>query len=219
MEKLNLLGQTAAYSLADYTTAESLMPRLKGRTVRGVMEELVRALNIPAHDEAVRAGLMSLNCELLTGPLDLRVIIVPVRWPAESRPRFALARPLNLLEWRASPLSPIEFVVLFVDPSPGRSEGTQVLAALDRLNKNLDRLRELRAAPSGAVMLTVLAHLPVAARERDGVLPPRIPTPEVRRVVSLPVFGSGVKGMHRRSEVGNRVENHERKPEGCPLPS
>jgi hypothetical protein len=68
-------------------------------------------------------------------------------------------------------------------------------------------------------MLTVLAHLPVAAREREVVLPPRRPTPEIRRVVSLPVFGSGIKGMHRRSEAGNLVENHERKPEGCPQPS
>jgi len=144
MQPVRSTNQTAPRSLADYTRADLLRLRLEGRTVRAVTEELLGALRQEACPAAVRpAALKALNLELLTGRVGASAVTASVHSPGETHPRFVLGRAPEPLAWRASTLTPIEFVVVLIESAPGSTEGRQVLAALARLNQDRACLAEL----------------------------------------------------------------------------
>lgn len=195
MQVVTATNQIALRSLANYTSAVLLQPRLEGRTVRAVMEELVGVLRPEACPPTVRhAASKALNRELLTGCVDSRAAKVAMHLPGETQPRFVLGCAPEPLPWRAVKLTPIEFVILLVEPPPGGEEGKQVSAALTRLTHDNERLDALRAAQSAADMLAVLAQVSVPANGRDTVLQPSVLQRGAKPVIHLDTLEPGSHG-------------------------
>jgi hypothetical protein len=200
MHTPNHTVQTAPRSLADYSSAESLIVGLSGRAAPAILDELIRALHVEdRREEVFYAGLKSLNSALLIGPVDAGTLIASVDLPGETRPRFALGSAWEPLPWRASKLTPIEIVILLVEPSRESVAGKQVLAALTRLTRDRDRLSALCAARCVEDMLAVLAQVPVLANVRDPTFPSSVPQPEAKLVITVGTFERGARGKHHWS--------------------
>ena len=192
MPPVTSTNQIAPCSLADYTSADSLHLRLEGRNVRAVMEELIGVPGREACPAAVlHAAMKSLTLELLTGRVDASAVRATVHLPGETRPRFFLGRAPELLPWRASKLTPIEFVILLVEPPPGDAEGRRVWAGLARLIQDHDRLDALRMAQSAAEMLAVLDQVAVLANELDTALQPAVLQREAKQSISPGTLSPG----------------------------
>jgi len=184
-------NQTALHSLADYTRPEWLRLRLKSRSLRGVMEELLRTPPLETSPATVLyAAQTAVNLALLTGRTDTSGVAAAVPRPGEPRPRLILGRASEPLQWRARNLTPVEFVAVLLGPSPGSTEGRQVLAALEHLCQDQACLADLRVAQTAAEMLAVLARRPVLTDDPVPVTPPAQVTARVPQAVAL-----GAKGV------------------------
>ena len=127
----------------------------------GVVNELnfVLQMNetLPEHLFATAADL---NHELLTSVwLDGGMAIGQVRTAMLPHTRFALGRAKESLPWRASTLTPINFVVLVVEPSDKSVEYHRVVDALNTLAHHTEALKLLRAASSAEAILAILSDV------------------------------------------------------------
>jgi mannitol/fructose-specific phosphotransferase system IIA component (Ntr-type) len=159
----------AAPSLADYTSAALIIPRLQGKSMPGIMKELCQLMH---QTDGLMPGVLfdslkALNRELLTGmALDFGACFPTVRVRGLQRPRFALGRTAKPMACRAKFYPPIEFVFLVVGPDPGTKESQQLAETLSRLGKDRLRLTELGASQSAEEMQAALARFHLVGEEQ-----------------------------------------------------
>jgi mannitol/fructose-specific phosphotransferase system IIA component (Ntr-type) len=159
----------AAPSLADYTSAALIIPRLQGKTIHAIMNELCQVLHQTddLKQEVVTDSLQALNRELLTGTaLDFGACFPIVPVGGLERPRLALGRTSEPLAWRAKFYPPIEFVFLVVGPDPSTKEFRRVAETLNRLGRDRLHLNELGAAHSAEVIQAALARFHLVGEEQ-----------------------------------------------------
>jgi mannitol/fructose-specific phosphotransferase system IIA component (Ntr-type) len=148
-------------TLAEFTSANLILPELQTRTTVGVVNELNFVLqmheNLPEH---LFATVGDLNHALLTSVwLDGGMAIAQVRTAALPHTRFALGRAKQPLPWRASSLTPIYFVVLVVEPSDKPVEYHRVVDALNTLAHHTEVLKLMRAAANAGEILAILSDV------------------------------------------------------------
>jgi len=147
-----------AGSLADYTHANLIVPRLRDREAAGVIKELGQVLHregcirelLPFYNEA-------LNREFLVNTATETGLAFPhARLSGISRLVFALGRSPKPLAWGAGGGPPVSFVFLVAVPAQDAPGYLQLLSAMIRLGTNPSLLHELREASSAQEMLEVL---------------------------------------------------------------
>lgn len=168
------LAPNPTRTLADFTSAALMLPKLRGCSMAEVIHELSQALHqengsIP---DVLYPGLNALNCELLTSMvLDLGAAFPHVSVATLSRSRFALGRAGELFSWRALAFRQIDLVFLILDPLKADVESSQLVSTLHNLGENRSRLDDLRSATTAEEMLVVLAQVPLVAVSELPVLP------------------------------------------------
>lgn len=168
------LAPNPTRTLADFTSAALMLPKLRGRSMAEVINELSQALHqengsIP---DVLYPGLNALNCELLTSlVLDLGAAFPHVSVATLSRSRFALGRAGELFSWRAPAFRQIDLVFLILDPVKADVESRQLVSTLHNLGKNRSRLDNLRSATTAEEMRVVLAQVPLVAASELPTLP------------------------------------------------
>jgi len=158
-----------APSLADYTSAALIIPRLHEETMHGIMNQLCQVLQQTdgLMQEVLSDSLQALNRELLTGrALDFGACFPSVQVRGLQRPRFALGRTAEPLAWRAKFYPPIEFVFLLVGPDPSTKESQRLAATLSWLGRDRLHLNELGAAHSAEEMQATLARFHLVGEEQ-----------------------------------------------------
>ncbi len=161
------LAPNPTLTLADFTSATLMLPKLQGWSMSEVMRELSQALHQEngSMPDLFKPGLKALNRELLTSmALDFGAVLPQVPLPGLHRPFFALGRTAKPLPWRASFYPPIELVFLVVEPAKNDLQSRQLGEALAHLAKDRLRLGDLRRARNVETMLAVLE----AVRIRTG---------------------------------------------------
>lgn len=157
-----LLAPNPMRTLADFTSAALMLPKLQGRSMSEVMRELSQALHLEngSVPDPFNPGLKALNRELLTSrALDFGAVLPQVPLPGLHRPFFALGRTAEPLPWRASFYPPIELVFLVVEPAKNDWQLRQLAEALAHLAKDRLRLDDLRRARNAEEMLAVLEQV------------------------------------------------------------
>lgn len=181
------LAPNPTLTLADFTSAALMLPKLRGRSMSNVMRELGQALH---HEDAsvsdiLYPGLKALYSELLTSTvLDLGAAFPHVSVATLSRSRFALGRAGEPLSWRAPAFRPIDLVFLILDPLKADVESRQLVNTLQNLGKNRSRLDDLRSATTAEEMLVVLAQVPLVAVSELAPLPLITAAPHNRPVTT-----------------------------------
>ena len=148
-------------TLADFTSAQLILPELQMHSTSGVVTELNFVLqmheNLPEH---LFATVGDLNHALLTSVwLDGGMAIAQVRTAALPHTRFALGRARLALPWRAANLAPIHFVVLVVEPADKPVEYLRVVDALNTLAHHGEALKLLYESSSAEAMLAILGDV------------------------------------------------------------
>jgi mannitol/fructose-specific phosphotransferase system IIA component (Ntr-type) len=148
-------------TLADFTSANLILPKLYERTTTGVINELNQRLQmhegLPEHLFATTAAI---NHELLASmKLDGGMVLAQVRSATLPHTRFALGRAAETLRWRGSRLPPISFVALIVKPSAKLGEYERVVEVLNALAQHAEALKLMREATSAEEMLAILGNV------------------------------------------------------------
>jgi len=151
-------------TLADFTDATLMLPKLQGRTMPEVMCELSQALHqqdasVP---DILYPSLKALTRELLTSrALDAGSAFPEVRLAEVIHPRFALGRADVPLAWRAVIFPPLEFVFLILQPARPNATCKKLVTGLKRVGTNAQSLARLREARDAHEMLAVLRAEPL----------------------------------------------------------
>lgn len=174
------LAPNPSQTLADFTSANLILPKLYERTTTGVINELNQCLQLheglPEHLFATTA---TINHELLAGMnLDGGMVLAPwsrcvcqsqqrttaystgraqVRSATLPHTRFALGRAGETLPWRGSRRPPITFVALIVEPSAKPGEYERVVEVLNTLAHHTEALKLMREATGAEEILAILA--------------------------------------------------------------
>ena len=151
----------SSISLADYTQAALIVPRLRERETAGVIKELSQLLQqegcvpdvLPFYNE-------TLNREFLVNTATENGFAFPhARLSGIARMSFALGHSAQPLVWGAKGSVPVNFVFLVAVPAPDASSYLQLLSALIRLGNNPDWLRQLKEAKRSQEILHLLGQV------------------------------------------------------------
>ena len=156
------------HTLADYTAPAFLVPRLQGCTIPAVMDELSQVLHHADHPmpDLRSDSRAALQRELLTGvDLSYGTVFPRVRVSGIPRPRFALGRTAEPLQWLAKCYPPTELVFLLAEPATSTPESEQLVETLSRLRRGQAVLGELRLARGAEEMLLLLQRVPLVNPE------------------------------------------------------
>ena len=155
-------------TLADYTAPAFLVPRLLGCTIAAVMHELSQVLHHADHPmpDLSSDSRSALQRELLTGvDLTYGTVFPRVRVSGIPRPRFALGRTAEPLQWLAKCYPPTELVFLLAEPATSTPESEQLVETLTRLRRGQAVLGDLRLARTAEEMLLLLQGIPLVNPE------------------------------------------------------
>jgi len=183
------LAPNPTRTLADFTSAALMLPKLLGRSMSEVMRELSQSLHQEngSKPDIQYPALKALNCELLTSTmLDLGAAFPHVSMASLSQSRFALGRSGEPLPWRAPALRPLDLVFLILEPVKADVESRQLVSTLHNLGKSCSRLDDLRHAATAEEMLAVLAQIPLVTVSELASLP-LISAAHHHRPVRIPV--------------------------------
>jgi mannitol/fructose-specific phosphotransferase system IIA component (Ntr-type) len=157
-----------ARSLADYTGPALIVPRLKGRTMQEVMQELSEALrqSLPTRPDLHAESRAALQRELLTGvDLTSGTVFPRVQVGGLPSPQFAVGRAADPVQWLATFYPPTEFVFLLAEPGVSTKESEQVVETISRLRRDQGILQELRSAVAAEALLGALGRFPLVSPE------------------------------------------------------
>jgi len=183
-------------TLADYTAPALLVPRLQGCTTPAVMDELSQVLHHADHPmpNLCSDSRAALQRELLTGvDLTYGTVFPRVRVSGIPRPRFALGRTAEPLQWLAKCYPPTELVFLLAEPAASTPESEQLVETLSRLRRGQAILSDVRLARTAEEMLLLLQRVPL-------VNPEELATVQARLLQRVNYYaGSGLaRGQTRR---------------------
>jgi len=155
------------HTLADFTSANLILPELGEHSTSGVVNELNQRLQmnegLPEHLFATTAAV---NRELLAGgKLDGGMVLAQVRSATLPHTRFALGRALEPLPWRGARLNPLNFVALVVEPSANPGEYERVVEVLNTLAQHTEALKLMREATGAEEILAILAGFSFHCRQ------------------------------------------------------
>jgi hypothetical protein len=146
-------------TLADFTSANLILPKLYERTTTGVINELNQRLQMhegmPEHLFATTAAI---NHEVLASmKLDGGIVLAQVGSTTLPHTRFALGRVGETLLWRGSRRAPITFVALIVEPVANPGEYERVVEVLNTLAHHAEALKLMCDATGAEEILAILA--------------------------------------------------------------
>lgn len=162
MPPLDLTSHAVAPStLADYTRASLIVPRLRERDTAGIISELSQALQ---REGCVGDMLpfyhVALNQELLANSaLECGLAFPHARLSGIKQLQFAFGRAPQPVIWGAKGCSPVQFVFLLAVPATDAAGYLHLLASLARLGQQAGLLADLRTAESPEAVLAVLDQI------------------------------------------------------------
>jgi mannitol/fructose-specific phosphotransferase system IIA component (Ntr-type) len=155
------VNATPAASLADYTKAALIVPRLRERDTAGIISELSQVLQrngcvpdvLPFYHAA-------LNQELLANSAQECGLAFPhARLSGVKQLQFAFGRPAQPVIWAAKGSWPADLIFLLAVPATDAAGYLHLLASLARLGQQPDDLAGLRHAESAEAVLEVLGRI------------------------------------------------------------
>ncbi len=156
----------APESLAQYTRAGLIIPRLRQRDTAGIISELSHAL----HREGCLPDVLpfyhaALNQELLAdSALDCGIAFPHARLGGIKQLQFAFGRVPEPVSWGAKGFWPVRFVFLLAVPPTDAASYLHLLASLARLGQQPAVIAELRAGTDAEAILRTLHKI----RMRNG---------------------------------------------------
>ena len=155
------LPPVAPSTLANYTRAALIVPRLRQRDTAGIISELSQALQ----REGCVADMLpfyhvALNQELLaSSALQCGLALPHARLSCVKQLQFAFGRTPQPVSWGANGCSPVEFIFLLAVPATDAAAYLHLLASLARLGQQAVLLASLRTAETPAAILSVLEQI------------------------------------------------------------
>lgn len=155
------LNPVAPSTLADYTRASLIVPRLRERDTAGIISELSQALQ---RDGVVPDVLpfyhVALNQELLaSSAVECGIAFPHARLSGVKQLQFAFGRLLQAVPWGAKGCSPVQFIFLLAVPATDATGYLHLLASLARLGQQPGLLAQLRIAETPDAILAVLEQI------------------------------------------------------------
>ena len=151
-----------AESLADYTSAELIVPALQGHEPTAVIQELTRVLRASGRiSDALAFYHAAANMEFLHSSVRPSGVALPYARSAEvSNVCFAVGRSVRPVGWKAgSQTVPVQLIFLLALPSTEASDYISVMLSLGELGNDRALLEQLRAAPSAEDILSILRRV------------------------------------------------------------
>ncbi len=154
---------TAAGSLADYTRAGLIVPKLRERDTAGIIGELSGALQregcvpdlLPFYHAALNQELLSNSAQ------DCGLAFPHARLSGLKHLQFAFGRTREPVIWGARGLWPVQVIFLLAVPATDAACYLHVLASIARLSREPERIRELRAANTTQEILALLEAIKI----------------------------------------------------------
>jgi mannitol/fructose-specific phosphotransferase system IIA component (Ntr-type) len=148
-------------TLADFTSLELIVPRLRGRDEAAVLQELSQALQregrVPDFLPFYHAAL---NREfLVSSDLEAGMAFPHARLPGLKELSFALGRGDRPLVWGAKAGHSVRLIFLIAVPGTESTQYLSLLSGLARLAKDGGLMEKLRAAADAARMFEVLQQI------------------------------------------------------------
>jgi mannitol/fructose-specific phosphotransferase system IIA component (Ntr-type) len=157
-------GDTA--TLADFTSASLIIPRLRGQDVATVIQELGQALRreqrvpdlLPFYHAA-------LNREfLLSTDTESGMAFPHARLPGLKELSFAVGRSNRPLGWNAPALTPVRLIFLIAVPATDSAQYLLLTSGLARLARDSRLVESLQTAPDAGQILAVLQQVKLRAQ-------------------------------------------------------
>jgi mannitol/fructose-specific phosphotransferase system IIA component (Ntr-type) len=150
-----------AVSLADYTSAGLIVPRLRERDTAGIISELSQLLqregSVP---DVLQFYQAALNQELLANSaLESGLAFPHARLNGAKRLQFAFGRTPEPIVWGARSSWPVQLVFLLAVPATDAAAYLHLLASLARLGQQPEHLIQLRKAEDAEAILAVLQQI------------------------------------------------------------
>lgn len=153
----------ALASLASYTSAGLVIPRLHEADTPGVINELSQALQregavpdlLPFYHTALNQELLSTTS--VTGGL----AFPHARLSGVKRLRFAFGRAPRPINWAGKSAWPVQLVFLVAIPATDAACYLHLLASLARLGQHAELVEELRATEESEAILAVFDKIKI----------------------------------------------------------
>ena len=147
--------------LADYTSAQLILPELRGDDVPGVVQELCQALR---KEERVPDLLPFYHAVLVREYLVDTVLGSEIAFPHArisgiAQTCFALGRSQTPIHWGSPEWAPVRLVFLSAVPATDAADYLCLLSALTRFSKQAALVENLHQAKNSAEMLAVLKQV------------------------------------------------------------
>lgn len=155
------LNPVAPSTLADYTRATLIVPRLRERDTAGIIGELSQALQ---REDCVADMLpfyhVALNQELLANSaLECGLALPHARLGGVKQLQFAFGRAPQPVSWGGKGCSPVQFIFLLAVPATDAAAYLHLLGSLARLGQQAGLLARLRTAETPDAILSVLEQI------------------------------------------------------------
>ncbi len=155
------LDAAAQVTLANFTSRQLVVPRLRERDTAGIISELSQVLQ---RENSVPDVLpfyhTALNQELLANSaLECGLAFPHARLSGVKQLQFAFGRAPQPVIWGAKGLWPVQLIFLLAVPATDAAGYLHLLASLARLGQQTDLLSELRRAETADAILGVLERI------------------------------------------------------------
>jgi PTS system nitrogen regulatory IIA component len=163
-------GIETSSALADFTAPGLIIPRLRGRDVAGVIQELSQVMQregcvpdlLPFYDAA-------LNREFLVSTdMEAGMAIPHARLPGLVRLSFALGRSEAPLAWSTRGARPVQIVFLLAVPATDSTQYLLLISGLARLSREEGLMEKLYTAKDTPAIFEVLQQAKLRARAAPG---------------------------------------------------
>ena len=162
-------------TLADYTSAELIIPQLRSRDAAAAVAELCSTLQ--------RQGAISELLPFYNSVLSREMMYSTAHEPCWALPHarvaglpklvFALGRCPEPLPWFAQSGLQVQIIFLFAVPEHQAGDYLTLISAMARLNQEVARTSQLLLAPDREALFELLANTPLAPSK------PRSPVPRL----------------------------------------
>lgn len=155
------LHPVALSTLAEYTRAALIVPRLRERDTAGIISELSQVLQREGYvGDMLPFYHVALNQELLANSaLECGLAFPHARLSGVKQLQFAFGRAPQPVTWGGKHCSPVQLVFLVAVPATDAAGYLHLLASLARLGQQAGLLAKLRSAESSDAVLAVLDQI------------------------------------------------------------
>lgn len=159
-------------TLADFTSPGLIIPRLRGRDVATVIQELSQALQREARVvDLLPFYHAALNREFLVSTdMEAGMAFPHARLPGLKELSFSFGRSDEPLVWGARGARTVRMVFLFAVPATDSTQYLLLISGLARLAKENRLVEKLHAAPDIFQILEVLQQIKLRSSSTPGTL-------------------------------------------------